>query len=149
MADLWLPNTGVVDTDALALGRKLKEYDERLFLFNKDDGSGYGVFFKVLRDSEGGIYDGREFIEVLELGHNLPHWDHLQRDLYKKDLKARGVDEILDEIDALNNEINAAREKQADDATGVLAEAMESLAHRRGETGYHRSLPKKDPKHKN
>lgn len=148
MADLWIPNAGVVDTDALALGKKLKEYDERLFLFKKDDGTGYGVFFKVLRDSAGGMYNGREFVEVLHLGHTLPHWDHVQRDLYAKDLNARGVDEILNEIDAHNNAIKQSYADAADDASTGTAEVMESFAHREGQTDYHRSLPKKDPKHK-
>ena len=149
MPDLWIPNAGVVDTDALSLGNRLKEYDERLFLFKKDDGTGYGVFFKVLRESQGGIYGDKEFLEILHLGHTLPHWDHVREMLYKKDLKARGVDEILNEIDSLNEQLQARNRRKADEAVIGTAEALESFAHRQGEVDYHRSLPKKDPKHRN
>ena len=144
--DLWIPNAGMVNTSHLVIGRKLKEYDERLFLFEREDHT-YGVYFKVLRRSAGGIND-QEFLEVLDLGHEVPHWDTISAALWKKDLKARGVDKILEEIDEANDKLHVKTREAADQATGETAEYMESFAHRQGETNYHRSLPKKDPKHK-
>lgn len=84
---------------------------------------------------------------VLGLGTEIPEPDQLRRLLYKTDTRRNG-DQIMKDIQANNERIRKAARDKADEGIEIVAEGAESFLHRQGKTPYHRSLPKRDPIHR-
>lgn len=84
---------------------------------------------------------------VLGFGMELPSAERLERILHETDTRRNG-DRILKDIQENNERIRSHSRTAADDAAGVAAEAAESFLHAQGRTGYHRSLRKLDPIHR-
>lgn len=141
---LVIPGRGEIEytqrADYKSASKAVKQYDERLVL-GQHQVSGEWVIFV-----EKGPLDGAPF-PVLGLGRELPHADEITKRLFQSDTRRHG-DTILREMNRRNEDRRKALDKPADDATGILAEGVESFLHAQGKTRYHRSLRKQDAKHR-
>lgn len=84
---------------------------------------------------------------VLGFGKELPSAERLERILFETDTRRNG-DQILKDIQENNEKLRNPSRIRADEATEQVAEAAESFLHAQGRTPYHRSLPKRDPIHR-
>lgn len=138
---LYVPGRGEVEighrAEYKAAYKAVKEYDERLLLGRHAQTQEWVVFL------EHGV-DDRPY-PILGLGHELPHPDDIKKKIFQADAVRNG-EAILRQINATNEKVQKEYRDAADEATGGMAEGIESFLHRQGRTPYHRSLPKKDPK---
>lgn len=135
---IWTPD-GMVDSKVLSINKALNEYDERLFL--ETDHKGDWVIW---------IHQERPKRPwpCFNLGRNLPDKDEVMLRVIKGDMLRRGT-KILDEVNEHNDRLRATEESKMKELDTMMAEVLESAAHRYGGTRYHRSLPKRDPKQQN
>lgn len=132
---MWLPDS-YASKQLVTLNRVVREYDERL-RFGRNETNGDWVVFRMMPNGE----DPRP---VLGFQYDLPTPDHVIDRLRAADTTV--FVNQLEEMNAHNRAIQDGFKAKADEATEETAEAWESFLHRRGDTPYHRSLPKKDPK---
>jgi hypothetical protein len=141
---LVVPGRGEVEigqrSEYKAAFKALKEYDSRLLLARHAQTDEWVVFLE-----HGPVEMGGAPYPILGLGRELPHPDDIKKRLFQVDAVRNG-EEILRQINATNTQLRKEKAAEADDATGQLAEGIESFLNAKGKTPYHRSLRKLDPK---
>jgi len=135
MSAIWLPGRGVVNQQAKRVDRAVHEYDERLFF-----GEWHGDFVVYMT-----MPHGTDPLPILNFGREMPTPDTAIERLSLSDARKRGA-EILQDLIRHNNSVESKYEEAASEGAGLAAEAVESFNHRIGNTPYHRSLPKRDPR---
>lgn len=152
MSTIYVPGRGAVDLDCRRVDAAVNEYDERLFAARNPRNGLYTVFVKMspftdwLTD-DGLDVDGQRCLPVMAFPEGFPETHEVLRRLHETDALRRGT-EILDEINKKNAQLAEPSRRAASEHAGELAEVMESAMHRQGKTPYHRSLRKRDPKHR-
>ena len=137
MTLIWTPS-GMRSPQVRRLQKLLNEYDERLD-FERNQYYEWVVTMKMPR--------GEDPLPVLNFGKEIPDPEAAMQRVHKADTVRTG-EAVLDSINKHNADKEAARQYEMRQLDGMMAEVMESAAHRYGGTRYHRSLPKKDPKQK-
>lgn len=112
---LWLPNAGLTDARERAAQKAVNEYDERLTLGQRRDTGEWVVFLKRRGD---------EPFPVLGLGRYLPEPNEVTHKLWKHDTVRRG-DQIMAEIMKRQDAAQKKNKDEADERSGVMAEALE------------------------
>lgn len=135
---IWVPDSHS-DKQIISLSRAAREYDERLFFGRNEDNGQWAVFMKMEH--------GQDPVPVLGFGFELPTGEELVAKLWQYDTRRHG-DRILDRMNQHNEQRKRELEAAADEATDIFVEGQESYLHRQGQTPYHRSLRKRDPKHR-
>lgn len=116
---LWVPAHAVEQRDAWKVHQAVKQYDENL-AFGRNEQTGQWCIFMRQGTSKATTTG-----DLPILGFNdIPHPDDAIARLQKADAQRRGR-EILDELNAHNESIEAHRKAAADDAIGQTAEAFE------------------------
>ncbi len=124
-ASIWLPGRGVTDFQERRVDAAVREYDETL-RFGRNNDTGQYCIFMVKRGSA----------PLPILGFNeIPHPDDALRKLWKTDTLRHG-NEILDTMNAENEEVHTERRAAADQANGIAAEGFEWLMRDQGQTPY-------------
>lgn len=122
---IWLPGSGELRFDELAVARAVEEYDSDLTLGQIRDTGQWAVFLP-----ERGT--GKPF-PVLGLGHELPSADHVKEILFKHDVRRNGR-RILDDMEAHQERADKEFSDSVDEASTAVAEA---IASRMAEQGHH------------
>lgn len=113
---IWLPGSGELRFDELAVARAVEEYDSALTL-GQDKRSGQWAVF--LPNAQG------EPFPVLGLGHELPSADKVKEILFRQDVRRNGR-AILAEMEAHQDRSEKAFQDKVDEATEAVAEALAS-----------------------
>lgn len=120
---IYLPGRGVVSLRVTALDRAAREYDERLRVGRNEDTGDWCVFIQMAR----GTFPPTDLYPLLGMGPNedaLPDPQLLRERLWKSDTLRHG-NEILDRMNRENEAIKQEKEKAAQQATAIAAEAYE------------------------
>jgi len=153
MSAIFVPGRGVMDLDCRRVDLAVNEYDERLFAARHPYTNDPSVFIKMspftdwLLDDFGLEIGGQKCMPVLAFPHGFPEPHEVIHRLRKADSLRRGT-KILKEINDNNSRIQAQAAYIQAEAAGAVAEVQESFEHRQGLTRHSRSLPKRDPKHR-
>ena len=145
----YVAGRGEVDLEQEMYDRKLRsviaEFDsEGKLTLGRHHQTGEWILFLKARANPFGLDSP---YPVLGLGRERPTPDFLRQVLRETDTRRNG-DEILKKIQKNNERLRKPSRDAADEALEILAETAESFLHREGKTPYHRSLPKRDPKHR-
>ncbi len=127
-ASIWLPGRGVTDIQERRVDAAVKEYDETL-RFGRNEETGQHCIFMIKK--------GHAPLPVLGF-NEIPHPDDAVRKLWKSDAMRHGK-EILDTMNAENEEVHSERRRAADEANGIAAEGFEWLMRDQGQTPYSKS----------
>lgn len=106
---------GMVDSDELAVDRRLNEYDERLYFARNLDTGQYCAYLKTPPSEPDLPIFGWD---------SIPDPEQAIRRIHQADALRHG-DEILDRIDRQNAERERPYKEAVEDAEGELAEAFE------------------------
>lgn len=124
---LYIPGRGMVDLEAHRVDTAVREYDERLFFDEHPVNGQWCIFIKVgaeLPYYPDMLYmEGTNVIPILGFD-KIPHPEDALKRLYAADTVRHG-EQILDDMNRRNEAAKKAAAKQADEATGEAAEAME------------------------
>ena len=134
--NIWVPDS-YADKALVSLNRAVREYDERLMFGLNETNGDWCVFLKMPH--------GQPPVVVLGFQYTLPEPAAVLAKLRECDTRVHS-DGILERMNAHNDALRKPSRDRADEAIEQAAEGWESYLHRRGDTPYHRSLPKKDPK---
>lgn len=131
MDKIWVPES-YADKQLITLQRVLREYDERLVFGRNEENGDWCVFYKT---------DERELVPCLGFQNTIPTPDDLLARVRAADTK-RHADWLEENINRPNRELQAPAQEQAEEASWLLAEGMESFLHAQGKTPYARSYSK-------
>lgn len=120
-AQLWLPGQGLVPPYIRSAMRAVREYDEDLTLGRHEQSGEWVVLLN--RGPE-----GRPF-PVFGLGHELPPPERIKQKLFDSDVR-RNSRRITEQIVRRQEEAQKESRRQAEEGSGVAAEALE-WAHRK------------------
>lgn len=123
--NIWLPGRGMTDMAERRVDAVVKEYDETLSFGRNMDTGQYCVFLNRR---------GADPLPVLGF-NTVPHPEDVLKALYHTDAQRRG-EEILDEMNAENEEARKADQYAADEGIGIAAEGFEWLMRNNGQTPY-------------
>lgn len=112
--EIWTPS-GKVDLHYLQAKRAVEEYDSNLTLAKHTVTDDWVIFTRL---------DNGTLYPVIGLGRELPSPDRIKERIYKSDLRRRG-EKMLDEMNRRNEQIRRNNRRAAEDATGLMAEALE------------------------
>lgn len=97
----YLPEVGNVSWDFIRADRAAQEYDERLrFRVHPENGQ-YTIFIRQP--------DGKPDYPILGFAYEIPHPDHVKKELYRTDTIRHG-EEMLDKLNAHNDAIRFQNE---------------------------------------
>jgi hypothetical protein len=133
---LWVPGQGLVNLEGTAVDRAVREYDERLF-FGRNATTGLHTVFMKMEH-------GEPPLPILAFADGVPAPEQAVKRLYDTDARRHGL-EILDRINRENEEIKNQHRYAAAEASGQVAEVMESYLHDQGQTPHRRVVLSKDP----
>lgn len=133
---IWVPDS-YADKELVSLNRAVRNYDERLMFGRNETNGDWCVFVRMPH--------GNPPVAVLGFQNQLPTVETLLERVRRADTKAT-ADDRLEAMNRHNARLRADAAAKADDGIGAAAEGWESFLHRRGDTPYHRSLRKRDPK---
>lgn len=139
MTIIHLPGYGAVDLDARKVAKALNEYDERLLFDRNLDTGNWSAWVKMPH--------GQTPQEVIVFGRDVPNVEHALARVQGADTVRQGI-QMLEQMNRDNERLKTPGRQRFDNLIGEVAEVGESAAHREGLTPYHRSLPKRDPKHR-
>ena len=116
---LWVPAHAADDREAWKVHQAVKQYDENLAFGRNEETGQWCIFMRQGTNKMASTGD------LPILGFNtIPTPDEALTRLINSDARRRGS-EILDELRKHNEDINAERNRRADDAVGMAAEAFE------------------------
>ncbi len=122
---ILVPGRGLVNLDALAVDRAVKEYDERLSFGYNPKNEDWVVYIKLPRDFEGAWYqiDGENVMPVLGVGREIPKPEVVTQRLWETDAWRNG-EEMYDNMLKHNAAIKAEEEEQASQLNQEVAERI-------------------------
>lgn len=116
---LWVPAHAADQREAWKVHQAVKQYDENLAFGRNEETGQWCIFMRQ------GTNQATTEHDLPILGFNeIPNPDDAIARLMKSDARRRG-NEILDELNAHNEDINAERKRKADEAIGSAAEAFD------------------------
>jgi hypothetical protein len=125
----------MVNLSATRVDSAVSEYDERLLFAQHPENFQWCVFIKMPSDYDGPdglVLDGTTKVVPI-LGFNeIPHPDDALKRLYQADA-VRWGSELLDDMNRRNADRKKELGREADDATGQAAEAVEWFRRNEGE----------------
>lgn len=116
---IWLPGAGMTSISEQQVARAVEEYDADMTLGYRMDTGEWCVFLP------GNQASGGQPFPVFTFGDRLPHPDHVKAELHRHDIRRNGR-QILDDLDRLYAEEQAAYDKKAQEASEQLAEVIDS-----------------------
>lgn len=129
MSNIWLPGAGLVPSHIRTAQQAIEAYDSRLELGFDELNKNWVVLWKD-------AVDGAPY-PVMGLGRELPGYEEIQRILYKGDTVRRGG-EVVRDVARRNAARKKARDDEAHDRAGEVAEHLEHTFRRMGKTSYNR-----------
>jgi len=134
---MYLPGTGIVDTEVYRLDASIKQYNERLsFGVNEYDGS-YCIFMRMPSPEPP--------IAILGFQDKIPTIDEARKRLWETDTQVHGM-KIYDDIVKSQEDFKKHKKYIADQASGDSAERVELLLRKHGKSPIIKSLRKKGVK---
>jgi len=122
---IWLPGVGAISMDEKRAAEAVEEYDADLMLGQNRETGDWCAFLPGNRASEGQPFP------VFNFGQELPHPDDIKRRLYQHDIRRQGR-QILDQLDRIYEEEQAAIAAKASEGSELVAEAIASDMQRKG-----------------
>lgn len=116
---IWLPGAGMVSFSEKRVAEAIAEYDADLLLGQRKDTGDWCAFLPGNRASEGQPFP------VYNFGAELPSPEGAKKALYHADIRRRGR-EILDQLDRIYEDEQAAIAKRAEEGAERLAEVIDS-----------------------
>lgn len=127
MSSLYVPGRGMVNLAATRVDRAVNEYDERLLFAQNPENQQWCIMIKLPPDhvaGDGIVLDGTTRVLPILGFQDIPHPEDALKRLYQTDTMRWG-EEILNQINRHNDEVKAEKEREASDASGEAAEALE------------------------